>query len=38
VAKEVIVLADRDKLKPVDWTKVAKIRGMMTERFNKAMR
>lgn len=38
VAKEVIVLAARDRLKPVDWTKVAKIRGMLTERFNKAMR
>jgi len=38
VAKEVIVLSARDQVKQVDWTKVAKIRGLMTERFNKAMR
>lgn len=38
VAKEVIVMSARDQLKQVDWTKVAKVRGMMTERFNKAMR
>ena len=38
VAKEVVVLAARDSLKPVDWAKVAKIRGDISERFNKAMR
>lgn len=38
VAREVVVLNARDAIKPIDWAKVARIRGMLTERFNKAMR
>lgn len=38
VAKEVAVLPARDPIKPVDWVKVAKMRGDISERFNKAMR
>jgi putative spermidine/putrescine transport system substrate-binding protein len=38
VAKEVAVLPARDPIKPVDWAKVAKMRGDISERFNKAMR
>jgi len=38
VAKEVVVLPARDAIKPIDWAKVAKIRGSLTERFNKSMR
>lgn len=38
VAKEVAVLPSRDPIKPIDWAKVAKMRGDISERFNKAMR
>ena len=38
VASEVVMLSARDQIKPVDWPKVAMMRGDIAERFNKAMR